>query len=215
MLIVFHKTIDLWEYAILCLLNVVLKDFIKNGASWVESTVNNYWHCMFSTYWKFSPVKAIFPKASLPTYDLCTSFLLSETNLEVLGKIVLQFFTCKLPDVLNSLAFESCFFLSSNQRPTFPGCLTLFSQFAFCIHHAASVKAFQGSILTVVHWPQASKNTTVPQWLAWVASENCQWKYLGACIPQNIRVQGKCFLHLTLTRGSTLPPCCGESSHKQ
>ena len=43
----------------------------------------------------------------------------------------------------------------------------------------------QGSILTVpAHWPKASKNTNGPlvsQWLARVASENYQWKYLSAC----------------------------------
>ena len=45
----------------------------------------------------------------------------------------------------------------------------------------------QGSILTVpAHWPQASKNTNGPlvsQWLARVASENYQWKYLSTCTP--------------------------------
>ena len=80
--------------------------------------------------------------------------------------------------------------------------------------------AHQGSILMVVCWPQASKNTNrplkclsgYPGWPVKIISEKTL-VLVNHARPKNIRVQGKCFLHLTLTRGSALPPLCGESSH--
>ena len=61
----------------------------------------------------------------------------------------------------------------------------------------------------MVRWPQDSKNTNGPLkclsgwpgWPAKIISENTL-ALVNHTRPRKIRVQGKCFLHLTLTRGS-------------
>ena len=74
----------------------------------------------------------------------------------------------------------------------------------------------------VVHWPQASKNTNGPlkclsgwpRWPVKIISENTL-ALVNHARPKKIRVQRKRLLHLTLTRGSALPPLFVESSHKR
>ena len=69
------------------------------------------------------------------------------------------------------------------------------------------LKSWQGSILTAVSWPHASKNTNGPLNVSvaspggqWNLSMQKPWHLLVTPGLNKIRVQGKCFLHLTLTR---------------